>query len=204
MTSRDPFGLGAGCRFNKGGAKSPIAAAPDRACRPPPRSPFLSSLDFFGDDAAAPVATAAAVAAEQPSSGGGGAGALEQPRRKRRGRHAASSSTLASSADEPLGSAGDGDGDGGGGGGGAGLTPPSARQVAEANQLRKALRIHVYGNDIPLPVQSAHELSDRLCLRPFLYKNMMGAGYHELTRVQMQVSNRRIENRYMAGCASSS
>lgn len=54
--------------------------------------------------------------------------------------------------------------------------PPSARQVAEANQLRKALRIHAYGNNIPPPVQSAHALSEAHGLRPFLYRNIMTAG----------------------------
>jgi len=54
--------------------------------------------------------------------------------------------------------------------------PPTARQIAEANQLRKALRIHVYGNDIPAPVQSAHELLERLGLRSFLHRNIMTAG----------------------------
>jgi hypothetical protein len=56
------------------------------------------------------------------------------------------------------------------------MVPPSARQVAEANQLRKALRIHAYGNNIPPLVQSAHELSEAHGLRPFLHRNIMTAG----------------------------
>uniref|UniRef100_A0A7S4ES53 Helicase ATP-binding domain-containing protein n=1 Tax=Chrysotila carterae TaxID=13221 RepID=A0A7S4ES53_CHRCT len=78
------------------------------------------------------------------------------------------------------------------------LTP---KEVAEANALRKALRIHAYGNDVPPPVQSASDLIDKFSLRPFLAKNILTAGYHELTRVQMQAIPAMLNGREMLACA---
>ncbi|EOD11447.1 hypothetical protein EMIHUDRAFT_51983, partial [Emiliania huxleyi CCMP1516] len=66
---------------------------------------------------------------------------------------------------------------------------------------RKALRIHAYGNDVPPLAQSAHQLSEAHGLRPYLYQNMMTAGYHELTRVQMQAVPALLAGRELLACA---
>ena len=66
-------------------------------------------------------------------------------------------------------------------------SPPvaaSAREVSEANALRKALRIHAYGSDIPVPVQSAEQMVARFSMSSWLRTNVLEAGYHELTLVK--------------------
>jgi hypothetical protein len=59
------------------------------------------------------------------------------------------------------------------------------RELAEAKALRRSLRIHVYGTGVPAPVQSAEDMAERHRLPAWLRHNLLEAGYHELTRVQM-------------------
>ena len=75
------------------------------------------------------------------------------------------------------------------------------REVADANALRRAMRIHVYGTSIPAPVQSAEHMADGYALRPWLRKNILEAGYHELTRVQMQAVPLLLGGREVLACA---
>ena len=78
------------------------------------------------------------------------------------------------------------------------MTP---HEVEEANALRKAMRIHVYGTGVPAPVQSAAHMADTYALRPWLRKNILEAGYHELTRVQMQAVPLLLGGREVLACA---
>ena len=78
------------------------------------------------------------------------------------------------------------------------MTP---REVAEANMLRKAMRIHTYGTGVPAPVQSAEHMADNYALRPWLRRNILEAGYHELTRVQMQAVPLLLSGREVLACA---
>ena len=50
----------------------------------------------------------------------------------------------------------------------------SEREVADANALRRAMRIHAYGTELPAPVQSATDMADRFGLRPALRRNVLG------------------------------
>ena len=77
----------------------------------------------------------------------------------------------------------------------------SEREVADANALRRAMRIHAYGTELPAPVQSATDMVDRFGLRPALRRNVLGAGYHELTRVQMQAVPSMMARRDVVACA---
>ena len=77
----------------------------------------------------------------------------------------------------------------------------SEREMADANALRRALRIHAYGIELPAPVQSATDMADRFALRPALRRNVLGAGYHELTRVQMQAVPSMMARRDVVACA---
>ena len=60
------------------------------------------------------------------------------------------------------------------------------RELAKANALRRSLRIHMYGTGVPAPVESAEDMAERHRLPAWLRHNVLEAGYHELTRVQMQ------------------
>ena len=77
----------------------------------------------------------------------------------------------------------------------------SEREVADANALRRAMRIHAYGTELPAPVQSATDMADRFGLRPALRRNVLSAGYHELTRVQMQAVPSMMARRDVVACA---
>ena len=77
----------------------------------------------------------------------------------------------------------------------------SEREVADANALRRAMRIHAYGTELPAPVQSATDMADRFGVRPALRRNVLGAGYHELTRVQMQAVPSMMARRDVVACA---
>ena len=169
------FGLTAGCRFKRA-SRSTNAQEP--ALRPPAQLE-TTSLDFFGDAAAAPAPAATAAASDSAAPSG------RQPRR--RGRKGAAATVEPAADDEPAAA--------------SAAPASSARVVAEANQLRKALRIHAYGNDVPPLAQSAHQLSEAHGLRPYLYQNMMTAGYHELTRVQMQAVPALLAGRELLACA---
>ena len=59
------------------------------------------------------------------------------------------------------------------------------RELPQANALRRSLRIHVYGTGVPAPVESAEDMAERHRLPAWLRHNLLEAGYHELTRVQM-------------------
>ena len=78
------------------------------------------------------------------------------------------------------------------------MTP---RAIEEAHLLRKAMRIHVYGTGVPAPVQSAGHMADSYALQPWLRRNILEAGYHELTRVQMQAVPLLLCGREVLACA---
>lgn len=153
----DPYGLTVGCRFAKGSVKRRQISGERETISSGARAAALGPLDFFGGSPEQAILAGAEVA-----------GTAAPSRRKKRARQRAGASehveeeTPASAESE--------------GAVPAEIVAPSARQVAEANQLRKALRIHAYGNNIPPPVQSAHALSEAHGLRPFLYRNIMTAG----------------------------
>jgi ATP-dependent RNA helicase DDX52/ROK1 len=75
------------------------------------------------------------------------------------------------------------------------------REVADANALRRAMRIHTYGTGVPAPVQSAEQMADSYALRPWLRRNILKSGYHELTRVQMQAVPLLLGGREVLACA---
>ena len=75
------------------------------------------------------------------------------------------------------------------------------RAIADANALRRAMRIHVYGTSIPAPVQSAEHMAQRYNLKSWLRTNILESGYHELTRVQMQAVPLLLGGREVLACA---
>ena len=75
------------------------------------------------------------------------------------------------------------------------------RELPEANALRRSLRIHVYGTGVPAPVESAEDMAERHRLPAWLRHNVLEAGYHELTRVQMQAVPLLIGGREVLACA---
>ena len=77
----------------------------------------------------------------------------------------------------------------------------SERDMADANALRRAMRIHAYGTELPAPVQSASDMADRFAMKPSLRRNVLSAGYHELTRVQMQAVPCMMARRDLVACA---
>ena len=52
----------------------------------------------------------------------------------------------------------------------------TARELNDANVLRRAMRIHVYGTGVPAPVQSAEHMAESYALRPWLRRNILEAG----------------------------
>eukprot|EP00967_Tisochrysis_lutea_P098096 scaffold144578_cov30-Tisochrysis_lutea.AAC.1 len=167
----DAFGLTAGCRFSRGTRRAREAEAV------PVRTAALSPLDFFGAQTEPPDQPEQLLVhgrqtkllsshAEQVHGQGRPAKGRATDGRPEKGRADNRRATYEGLADEPPAK-------GQPASSSASLTP---RQVAEANQLRKALRIHAYGNELPPPVQSAHELSEKYAMRPFLYRNIMTAG----------------------------
>ena len=161
--------LVAGCRFdkkNRGERElfrgAGLAALPGEGAEP------LGDLDFFSapSPAAPPPAAAAAKSADAAAADAPARGASRNARRRKNKAAAAPADAAAPAASS--------------------AAPTSEREVAEANALRKALRIHVYGEGVPPPVQSAEQMAARLELRPQLLRAVLSAGYHELTRVQMQ------------------
>ena len=81
------------------------------------------------------------------------------------------------------------------------LSGMSEREIADANALRRAMRIHVYGTSVPAPVQGAEHMADRYSLKPWLRRNILESGYHELTRVQMQAVPLLLGGREVLACA---
>ena len=134
----------------------------------------LGSLDFFG--ATPPAATSNS--ADAPSS-------RRRAKRKAKAAVTADADDGAAAATSASGVA----------------TIMSERELADANALRRSLRIHVYGTDVPAPVESAVQMADRFELRPWLRRNVLEAGYHELTRVQMQSVPLLISGREVLACA---
>ena len=153
--------LTAGCRF----AKKPGAAGANVVSSSAPLAGGdVGALDFFGSgapaEAAKPDASCSADAADAKSAA----------RRKRKSHDLGADTGDAAEATtaEP--------------------STLSAQEVSEANALRRTLRIHAYGTDLEPPVQGIADLETRYPIKPFLSRNVQSAGYHELTRVQMQAT----------------
>jgi ATP-dependent RNA helicase DDX52/ROK1 len=184
--------LASGCHFDKSrhgnsrrqfGNHSEAAAAGLQG-----GSLLLGGLDFFGGDAAASGKNEMEPAA--PDSSAAASGLSKKKRRKGSGGGAGPEDDADEAAD----------------GSGSCSTDPtlasmSERETADANALRRAMRIHVYGTSIPAPVQSAEHMSERYQLKPWLRTNILESGYHELTRVQMQAMPLLLGGREVLACA---
>ena len=183
--------LTSGCRFDakQREQQSRLFRGDPSSSKAQRESADLGSLDFFGGaDAKAAAAAASAkdddeVPAEKSS----------RAARRRRARKAVEAEAEAADTPAPVPEAlpaAD-----------AVSEALSEREQADANALRRALRIHVYGTNPPAPVQSATEMADRFEMRPALRRNVLEAGYHELTRVQMQSVPTLMARRDLVACA---
>ena len=162
--------LAAGARFegqHRAERRLFASAADDAAAAPAPIATGLGVLDFFGGggppSGAGRPATASTADVAAASNGG------RQQRRVRPSPRASSAGSARSPSEAP-----------------AAEGTPTERELAEANALRRSLRIHVYGTGVPVPVESAEDMAERHRLPAWLRHNVLEAGYHELTRVQMQ------------------
>ncbi|XP_064612172.1 probable ATP-dependent RNA helicase DDX52 [Liolophura sinensis] len=77
----------------------------------------------------------------------------------------------------------------------------AALKQEEVNHLRNKHRIHVYGSDIPDPVVTFDQLTSRYGVNSRLIKNLVSAGYKDLTAVQMQAVPVMLQRREIMGCA---
>lgn len=175
--------LAAGCHFSKDRSKDQRELFKNAPAEPsgagaPSRSAGPASLDFFGDEA--PQEAADAVG-QSP----------QESRRQQKKRRAEQRATEAE-ADATLGPAGVDT---------SGAQSMTEREIADANALRRALKLHVYGTDVPAPVQNAESMAERFRMRPWLRDNVLNAGYHELTRVQMQAVPLLVAGREVLACA---
>ena len=164
--------LAAGARFDKGRHRAErrlfASAADDAAAVPAPIGSGLGALDFFGGGGPPSGAgrPAAASTADVAAASNGG----RQQRRMRPSPRASSAGSAGSASSLSEAPAAEG--------------VPTERELAEANALRRSLRIHVYGTGVPAPVESAEDMAERHRLPAWLRHNVVEAGYHELTRVQ--------------------
>ncbi|KAJ3046564.1 RNA-dependent ATPase rok1 [Rhizophlyctis rosea] len=71
----------------------------------------------------------------------------------------------------------------------------------EVNIYRKQNRIRIYGTDVPHPLKTFAELSDRFKLRKYLRKNLDEAGYNEPTPIQKQAVPIMLHAREIMACA---
>lgn len=145
----------------------------------------LGGLDFFGGTASTAEADSSAVTAEKSKKKRRKSEKeSEQPARDGdgEGNETVAPDTSAESLDPTL----------------MGMTE---RAIADANALRRAMRIHVYGTSIPAPVQSAEHMAQRYNLKSWLRTNILESGYHELTRVQMQAVPLLLGGREVLACA---
>ena len=171
--------LAAGCSFDASRHRNErrlFTGVSEAASQPASGAVALGSLDFFAEPAVE------AVVAEEDKS------KTKQERRKQRKAAAAAAvdepdAAASSSAAEPD------------------AAQMSEREVADANALRRAMRIHVYGTSIPAPVQSAEQMADAYAFPAWLRRNVLEAGYHELTRVQMQSVPLLAHGRELLACA---
>mmetsp|Transcript_75373 Transcript_75373/g.125658 ORF Transcript_75373/g.125658 Transcript_75373/m.125658 type:complete len:576 (+) Transcript_75373:49-1776(+) len=174
-----PFrSLLAGCRFSKRSRPAQAAADPDQLVLPDSAisKTGLGTLNFFADQ---PAIKTLSYLSAAPAT----AGSSSRRRRHKRGRGCDESAVAEmpnASAPEPA---------------------LSEQVVAEANALRRGLRIHAYGHDVPSPVKNADDMASRFSLRPFLARNVLTAGYHELTCVQMQAIPVTFAGRELLACA---
>ncbi|XP_037076050.1 probable ATP-dependent RNA helicase DDX52 [Pollicipes pollicipes] len=83
----------------------------------------------------------------------------------------------------------------------AGPEPAADDPKPTAEKLRKLHRLHVLGTDVPAPVTSFDDMSDRLGVQPQIVANLRAAGYFEPTPVQMQAVPVMLERREVLACA---
>ena len=186
--------LAAGCRFNERhrDERKVFATHQDpHAMTASSSAAGLGGLDFFSGGAAA---SSSVSPAEAGGGGGGGGVAGTKPSKKRSKAERANARGDDELAEEA--------------GGGASVEAAkraaaamTERDVADANALRRAMRIHVYGIGVAAPVQSAEHMADTYALRPWLRRNILEAGYHELTRIQMQAVPVLLSGREVLACA---
>jgi ATP-dependent RNA helicase DDX52/ROK1 len=184
--------LAAGARFDKGRHRAErrlfASAADDAAAAPAPIGSGLGALDFFGGGgppSGAGRPAAASTADVAAASNGGRQQRRMRPSPRASSAGSAGSAGSASSLSEAPAAEG----------------VPTERELAEANALRRSLRIHVYGTGVPAPVESAEDMAERHRLPAWLRHNVLEAGYHELTRVQMQAVPLLIGGREVLACA---
>ena len=188
--------LTSGCRFGTKQREQQRKHFQGKATAESSRESALGSIDFFGgNDEATTSATEDADSAVVPTS---------RAARRRRARKALEVEAEAAAQAEPSAAPSTAE---------LSAAPNtvepaqaihaemSEREMADANALRRALRIHAYGTELPAPVQSATDMADRFGLRPALRRNVLGAGYHELTRVQMQAVPSMMARRDVVACA---
>ena len=189
--------LTSGCRFGTKQREQQRKHFQGKATAESSRESALGSIDFFGgNDEATTAATEDADSAVVPTS---------RAARRRRARKALEVEAEAAAQAEPSAAPSTAE---------LSAAPNtvepapqaihaemSEREMADANALRRALRIHAYGTELPAPVQSATDMADRFGLKPALRRNVLGAGYHELTRVQMQAVPSMMARRDVVACA---
>lgn len=191
--------LASGCRFDKARHRSERQLfgqqASNDSALPGAAADQIGSLDFFGGGGGGGGDGGGGAAAASPTgsvdkdavlASQSGEARKVQQKRQRAGRARDEPSTSSAA---PAAAVSDG--------------PPemTEREVAEANALRRAMRIHVYGTSVPAPLQGADNLAERYALRPWLRRNILTAGYHELTRVQMQAVPLLLGGREVLACA---
>ena len=181
--------LASGCQFDKsrhGNERRQFSNHHDAVMPSSQASSLtLGGLDFFGGTASTAEADSSAVTAEKSKKKRRKSEKeSEQPARDGdgEGNETVAPDTSAESLDPTL----------------MGMTE---RAIADANALRRAMRIHVYGTSIPAPVQSAEHMAQRYNLKSWLRTNILESGYHELTRVQMQAVPLLLGGREVLACA---
>ena len=148
--------LASGCRFSR---KRPVSAPASGSSNTPVEGADVGALDFFGAEPSASKLEVEPTPEDKAAS------------RRRRKEKKSQPSNLEEAPTEVVATE---------------IPTLTLQAVAEANALRRTLHIHAYGTDIPPPLQSVQDLTDRFAAKPFLERNILAAGYHELTRVQMQ------------------
>ena len=180
--------LASGCRFDTSKARAERQQFGSHETSSLPSSQIgggIGGLDFFGAPAGSSAADSATDAAAATASGA----AAKRKRKKQ------------SVNEDAANGGGDGEAEDATPAEDLTLSRMSEREIADANALRRAMRIHVYGTTVPAPVQSAEHMADRYLLKPWLRRNILESGYHELTRVQMQAVPLLLGGREVLACA---
>lgn len=77
----------------------------------------------------------------------------------------------------------------------------AALHQEEVNRLRNQHKIHVYGTDLPEPLNSFDDLTTRYKLNPAILNNIADVGYTEPTPIQRQAIPAMLNRREVMACA---